>query len=119
MSSLREPKRLKSFLTKSHARAPVQEKEIAKRLGGERVSGSGCGRIKGDVRVKGILRVEAKTTKNESFRVTTEMLEKIEQAAITEGEVPAMVIEMRGRSLAILPVYALEMLAGSKELWRV
>ena len=109
---MRLPKRLKSFQTASHARAPKQEKELAQRLGGRRVPGSGCGLQKGDVRVKGVVRVEAKTTARSSFSVTAELLDKIESAALGAGEIPAMVIELEGgkREVAVLPVWALEML---------
>jgi hypothetical protein len=109
---LRIPKALKTFQTPSHARAPRQEKELAQRLGGKRVNGSGCGFEKGDVRVKGVLRVEAKTTKNKSFSVTTEMFSKIDAAAAGAGEIPAMVIELDGGrcQLAVVPVWALELI---------
>ena len=114
---LKLPKRLKTFQTPSHARSPKQERELAGALAGEVTRGSGCGRTKGDVRVKGVLRVEAKTTKHKSFSVTTDMIEKIENAAITEGEVPAIVVELQSRvSVAVIPVYVLEMIAGDK--WR-
>lgn len=118
MSLLREPKRLKSFQTASHARSPVQERELAVKLGGRRVSGSGCGLEKGDVRVKGIVRVEAKTTKANSFSVTKEMVRKIESAALTSGEVPVMVIEFSGDktmpSLGIMPMWAIELMVGER-----
>ncbi len=115
---LRQPKRL-NFQSASHARSPVQEKQLATKLGGERVRGSGCGRVKGDVRVKGVLRVEAKVTRHNSFSVTKEMIEKIETAAITEGELPAMLIELNGgMQVAVVPAYVLEMLAGEQTGWR-
>jgi hypothetical protein len=87
-------------------------------LGGKPVKGSGCGFEKGDVRVKGIMRVENKCTQNKSFSLKREMLDKIEQAALNSGEVPAMEIEFiddRGNSLhkvAVVPVWVLDMIAG-------
>lgn len=99
----------------SHARARRQERELAKKLGGRTVRGSGCGSEKGDVRVERIARIEAKTTKNKSFSVTREMIAKIEEAAISMGEVPALVVEFndngkRVADVAIIPTWALEAL---------
>lgn len=86
------------------------EKNLAKRTKGYRTAGSGNKREKGDVRVKGITRIEHKATQHESFRVTTKMLEKIECAARGCDEIPVMVIDFlddRGRSfqkeIAVLP----------------
>lgn len=92
----------------SHIRSKKQEREIAARL----VPRSGAGEVKGDVRVKGFLRVECKTTKNKSFPVTLEMIRKIEEAAVSTGEMPAIVVEFNeaGRKIAevaVVPVYVL------------
>src|SRR5262245_59177471 len=81
---------LKSFLERgstparsnSHLRSRRQEKELAKRVSGHRISGSGSGHTKGDVRRKRVVRIEAKTTKYRSFGVTLDMVEKIENAAL-------------------------------------
>lgn len=70
---------------------------------------------KGDVRIKGVMRIEAKTTKHKSFAVTMEMIEKIEHAALPATEIPAIVIEFndghgrRLKEVAVLPTYALEL----------
>ena len=79
----------------SKRRAPKQEKDTAKALGGRIVRGSGSGREKGDARVEGVVRIEAKCTRNKSFSVTREMWDKIETAASTcvPSEVPAIHIE--------------------------
>lgn len=114
---LRTPKRSKGVKTPSHNRAPKQEKSLAGRLGGNTVKGSGCGFEKGDVRIKGVARIEAKCTKNKSFSVTREMVEKIENAALNSGELPAMVIEFLDEhgnpthELAVVPTYVLDILA--------
>jgi hypothetical protein len=69
-----------------------------------------------------VLRIEAKTTKHKSFSVTLDMLHKIEEAALSTGEVPAMVIEFNdgeGRVLgevAVVPTYVLNSILASKEL---
>ena len=119
MVQLRERKRDRGQKTNSHIRAPKQEKQMAQRLGGETVKGSGCGFEKGDVRIKNVMRLEAKCTKNKSFSVTREMIEKIENAAMGAGEVPAMTIEFLDpntgnptHDVAVVPTYVLEMLAG-------
>jgi hypothetical protein len=87
------PKRLQGQ-TPSHARSRVQEKETAERTGGEQTPRSGAGRIKGDVRVRGVARVEDKTTKHASFSVTTKHLEKLDAAVAGSTEIPIMKIEL-------------------------
>ena len=115
------PKRLKhANLTKSHKYAPKMEKKIAQRLGGVRVKGSGSGAEKGDVRVKNVLRVEAKCTAKKSFTVTREMVEKIERHALASGELPAIEIEFldeKGKpagKVAVVPTYVLDMIVAAK-----
>lgn len=104
--------------TASHKRAPHQERELAKRFGGRTTPGSGSKHEKGDVRVRDCMRIEAKTTLKKSFRVTMEMIEKIEAAALPCDEIPAMVIEFideHGKPLkevAVVPTYVLEALNG-------
>lgn len=110
------PKRSKGKHTKSHERAPFQERALAKRMGGDVTRGSGNGLIKGDVRIKGIARIEAKTTKHKSFSITKEMLDKIEDAALSSNELPAIVVEFLGpdgkpdREVAVVPMWAIEIL---------
>lgn len=79
----------------SKRRAPKQELELASRLGGRTTAASGSKTEKGDVRLKGVLRVEAKCTRNKSFSVTLETFEKIEEAATgsAKPEIPAMHVE--------------------------
>lgn len=93
------PKRLGGgTVTPSHARSKIQEKKTAERLGGRVTKASGALHEKGDVRVSGVLRVEAKTTKHKSFSVTKGMLEKIELACFGAGEIPVMEIEIDNAS---------------------
>jgi Holliday junction resolvase len=104
----------------SHTRSPRQEREIAKRVGGAVTRGSGSGNEKGDVRVYRVCRIEAKTTKNKSFSVTREMVGKIENAAMCNGELPALVIEFNeeGRKVcevAVVPMWCLELITQFKE----
>lgn len=108
------PKRLGGGTrTKSHARAPGQEKRSAARLGGQQTKASGAGKFeKGDVRVRGLLRLDAKTTKHASFRVTAEMIAELEQSAAQAGEVPVFEIEVDNegspRSCYVIPTWALD-----------
>jgi hypothetical protein len=103
------PKRLKG-LQGSHARAPKQEKETAVRVGGKQTPRSGAGTIKGDVRVRGVVRIENKTTEHKSFSVTTEHIAKLEAAVASGTEIPMMQIELdSGRvSFVVIPDNYLE-----------
>lgn len=62
----------------------------------------------------GLYRVEAKTTKHSSFRVTLDMVAKIEEAALAHNELPVIIIEFlddAGRPIkevAVVPTYALD-----------
>lgn len=106
--------------TRSHKRSKGQEESLAQRLGGRRTPASGAKSEKGDVRVKGIVRIEAKTTKNKSFSVTLEMIRKIEEAALASAEMPAMVIEFINElgqpiaEVAVVPTYVLQSLGSLK-----
>jgi len=107
--ALKEPKCLQGNLSPSHLRAKQQEKEIAKRTGGRQTPGSGNKTVKGDVRVKGVMRIEAKTTKHLSFTVTTEHISNITNAVAGTLEIPCMAIEFGdGTSFVILPESALD-----------
>lgn len=101
----------------AHRRAPAQERELAGLLGGRVTRGSGNGVDKGDVR-HSVLRIECKCTENASFRVTHDMLDKIERAAAENRCWPAIHVEMlekgtgrKLKSFAILPAYVLEEIA--------
>lgn len=91
--------------------SPKLEKQMAKRTGGYRTAGSGNKREKGDVRVRGVTRIEHKATQKKSFSVTREMLEKIENAGRGCEEIPVLVVDFldeRGKSkgfeIACLPL---------------
>lgn len=111
---LRVPKRLQGGKKVAHNHAPKQERLAAKTLGGKVVKGSGSGDERGDVRVKGVVRLECKCTAKKSFTLTRAMVEKIEAAALSAGEVPAMQIEFindAGKVLhrvALVPTYVLD-----------
>jgi hypothetical protein len=98
----------------SYRRSRKQEKELATRLGGRKTAASGSKAEKGDVRVRGVLRIEAKTTKHKSFSVTLDMIEQIEQAALVSDELPCIVIEFNDgagkkvKEIAVVPTYVLD-----------
>ena len=109
--TLRLPKRLKEQ-TPSHARAKVQEKETAARLGGKVTNGSGNWHEKGDVRLRKITRIECKTTKNRSFSVSVALLEKLEAACFGAGEIPMFEIELElgKHRVCVLPGDAIDLI---------
>jgi hypothetical protein len=109
--SLAIPKRAQEQ-SPSHARAKVQEKALAKRLGGYVTKGSGNKDEKGDVRLRKITRIEAKTTKNRSFGVSVDLIEKLEAACFGAGEVPMFEVELElGKTrFCVLPGYAMDMI---------
>lgn len=115
---LATPKRLAGVKKAAHGRSSKQEVELAGRLGGKRVKGSGCGFDKGDVRIRGLALIEAKTTEKNSYAITRKVVQKIEDAATSGGEVPVIAIEFidsKGKPehrLAVMPMWALEMLLG-------
>ncbi len=106
-------KKNETVQNKSYWRSKKQEREIAKNIGGKVTPASGSKSIKGDARLKGIIRLECKTTKNKSFSITLDMIEKIEQAALSADEIPAIVLEYNDgdgkkiKDVAIIPTYAL------------
>lgn len=106
-------------LSPSHRRAPKQENEIAKLIKGRKTAASGAKDVKGDVRLRKVVRIECKTTKNKSFSVTLDMIETLEEAAVLTGEMPIFIIEFndgKGRKLkdiAVCPSYVLDTLIGA------
>lgn len=93
-----------------HASAGL-EKGLAKRVTGYRTAGSGNKKEKGDVRVKGITRMEHKGTQHDSFRVTKKMLQKLELAGRGCDEVPIFVVDFldergatQGNEIACIPL---------------
>lgn len=91
-----------------------QEKNLAKKLGGRTTLASGSQREKGDVRVKGVKRIECKCTQHKSFSITMEMIEKIKAAAMCNDETPFIQVDFinkEGKTLeqvAVVPMVYLE-----------
>lgn len=100
--TLRLPKRCKEQ-SPAHARSKIQEKKLAERIGGTTTRGSGNQYEKGDVRLRGITRIEAKCTKNSSFSVSTALLDKLDAAVFGAGEIPIFEIELElGKRKAVV-----------------
>ncbi len=112
---LKVPKNRQGVKAAAHRRSPTQEKEIAETFGGKLVKGSGSGFDKGDVRIKNKVLIEAKTTERKSFSVTREIVDKLENAACSQGEIPVLVVEFIGKrkqTLCVIPEWALNSLMG-------
>jgi len=123
MGWIKVPKEKKEAKEKQHSsvqRSHNQETEIANEIGGRKTLASGALDEKGDVRIKGVVRIEAKTTQHKSFSVTREMIHKIEEAAVAFGEIPVIVVEFQNKnaqptdSVCIVPRWALEMITKWK-----
>jgi nitrate reductase NapAB chaperone NapD len=101
---------------KAYHRAPKQEKDTAKRLGGATIRGSGKGFKKGDVCVKGLARVECKNTQAASFSITQAMIKTIREASLANGEIPYISVDFLDKagkldfSVAVIEAKALEAL---------
>jgi hypothetical protein len=116
MSKLKTAKSITKGQSAGYNRAKKQEKELSVRMRGEMVPGSGSSTQKGDIKgcFGGLVRIEAKTTGAKSFSVTREMVRKIEDAALPNNELPAIVIEFideRGvpqMEVAVVPTWALQ-----------
>jgi hypothetical protein len=108
---IKVPNRLKGQ-SPAHARSRTQEKTTAVRIGGKVTKGSGSGNEQGDVRLRGFMRVEAKTTSRKSFSVTAELIEKLEAATFGSGEVPVMQIELElgKHKVVVMPDWALDLI---------
>lgn len=97
--------------SKAYHASPKLEKGIAERVKGRRTTGSGNKFEKGDVRAYGVTRIEHKATQHKSFRVTVEMLEKLEYAGRGCDEIPILVVDFlnergktMGHEIAVVPL---------------
>ena len=122
-SWIKIPKEKKEVKPQQHSsirRSYAQETEIAEAIGGKKTLASGSLDEKGDVRIKGVVRIEAKTTQYKSLSVTREMIGKIENAAVAFGEIPVIVVEFQNKnaqpvdSVCVIPKWALEMITQWK-----
>lgn len=77
----------------AYRRAPKQEKETVRRLGARAIPASGSRYRKADAEIPNVVRIECKATEANSFRVTRDMMQKVEDAGLLEGQVPVIQIE--------------------------
>lgn len=82
----------------SQRKSQQQERRVAEELGGRTQPGSGSGDFaKGDVRVKGEIRAECKTTSAASYSLKLADLVKIHrEAALGKLEMPVMSVQFQG-----------------------
>ena len=78
-----------SYSTSTRRRSDRQEGHNARRVGGCVTANSGAGRDKGDVKVRGLLREEDKTTQKASYVLKLDDLRKV-SAAAQGDEIPIM-----------------------------
>lgn len=106
------PKRMQQ--SPSHERARHQEAEAAARIGGRTTKGSGSGNEKGDARAYKLVRVECKTTKHKSFRVTTDIIRKLEEAVAGADEIPVLEVELELKHrVYVVPAWAMELMLNA------
>lgn len=79
----------------SKRHAPKHERSLADKLGAKLTPGSGNQAIKGDLRIRGVARIEAKCTRRKSFSVSRDVWSKIQDAAGSgaEHEIPVLHVE--------------------------
>lgn len=92
MSKLKRPRRERKFTSAAHRHSGKQESGLAKTIRGKVVPRSGAGMTKGDVRINGLCRIECKCTTKPSFSINQALLDKIGHAAMSAGEIPALVV---------------------------
>ena len=97
---MKNPKRLNIGV--AHRYSPKQEKATAQRIGGHNPAGSGNQEEKGDARLTGVMRIENKATTKNSFSVTKEILDKIEDAALSGSELPFLQIDFIDKEQRVL-----------------
>ena len=84
-------KRVRGKSKTTRGRSSRQEGWNAKRVKGKVTSNSGAGDEKADVRIKGILRDENKTTRGRSFVLKLAELQKVAGEA-EDGEIPVLTV---------------------------
>jgi hypothetical protein len=112
--SLPIPKKLRGQ-TPSHVRSRNQERSLAKLLGGRVTKASGAQIEKADVRLRGVARIECKTTQAKSFSVSTKHIKALEASVNGTAEVPLMEVELEGGAtkFVVLPGWALQMIVDN------
>jgi hypothetical protein len=94
--------------------SPKQERRVADLVGGKNTPASGAKEIKGDIRLKGLLRVECKATEKPEYILTHKVIDKIKEQALTCAELPCVQVDFLGET--IRKVYILEMFTLPEEV---
>lgn len=89
----------------AYRRAPKQEKETTERIGGRAIPASGSRFRKADTEKPDIVRIECKSTRHDSFRVTRNMMQIVQEAGMLEGQVPAIQVEFVDNDSNVLDCY--------------
>ena len=85
-----------------------QEQEVADKLKGKKTKQSGAGYTKGDVQTD-LLFIECKKTTAKSFRVTEQLMNKLDKDSFGTHKIPCICVELgNGRMVYVLPDYAFE-----------
>ena len=94
--------------------SPKQERRVADLVGGKNTPASGAKEIKGDIRLKGLLRIECKATEKPEYVLTHKVIDKIKEQALTCAELPCVQVDFLGE--IIRKVYILEMFTLPEEV---
>jgi hypothetical protein len=94
--------------------SPKQERRVADLVGGKNTPASGAKEIKGDIRLKGLLRIECKATEKPEYVLTHKVIDKIKEQALTCAELPCVQVDFLGET--IRKVYILEMFTLPEEV---
>jgi hypothetical protein len=69
--------------------SPKQERRVADLVGGKNTPASGAKEIKGDIRLKGLLRIECKATEKSEYVLTHKVIDKIKEQAHQKSLAPS------------------------------
>lgn len=112
--SLKRPRGSDAGTGPAYRRSGRQEKETAAFVA-RTIKGSGRFAEKGDVRAPSFVRVECKCTAASSYRVTSDTLDKLTNAAACAGELPYLEVELgvtdkgaASHRFAVVPMFVLE-----------
>jgi len=94
--------------------SPKQERRVADLVGGKNTPASGAKEIKGDIRLKGLLRIECKATEKPEYVLTHKVIDKIKEQALTCAELPCVQVDFLDET--IRKVYILEMFTLPEEV---
>lgn len=118
LNQRRDAKAIQRRGSAAHSKSADNERAVVQRLGGKVVPRSGAGIKKGDGQIKGLARLEVKGTIHNSFPVTKKQLAKNDEAALSAGEIPVMIVQFLSPSGAVEDEQAVIRLSDLEELMR-